>query len=80
MSLEETRHIVTCQDKGRTELFHATVDEMVKWMHSNDTDPEIVTLAKDYLRRRGASTVQLIASPFLPSKYHLLVKYHEKLG
>ena len=30
MSPEETSHIVKCQDKGRTELFHATVDEMVK--------------------------------------------------
>jgi hypothetical protein len=56
------------------------VDEIVKWMHSNNTDPEIVTLVKDYLRQRGNSTMQSIASPFLPSKYHLLVKYHDKLG
>ena len=80
MSPEETSHIVTCQDKGRTDLFHVTIDEMMKWMHSNDTDPEIVTLVEDYLRSRGASTMQLIASPFLPSIYDLLVKYHDKLG
>ena len=38
ISTEMTSHIVKCQDKGRTELFHATVDKMVEWMHSNDTD------------------------------------------
>ena len=49
VSPETTSHIVKCQDKGRTELFHATVNEMVKWMHSSDTDPEIVTLVEDYM-------------------------------
>ena len=46
---ETTSHIVKRQDKGRTELFHAMVDKMVKWMNSNDTDLEIVTLVEDYL-------------------------------
>ena len=30
ISLGKTSHIVKCQDKGRTELFHAMVDEMVE--------------------------------------------------
>ena len=48
-SLETTSHIVKRPDKGRTELVQATVDKMVEWMQSNDTDREIVTLVEDYL-------------------------------
>ena len=50
--LEVTSHIVRCQDKSRTELFHGTVAEMVKCIHLNGTDPEIVTLVEDYLQLR----------------------------
>ena len=57
-----------------------TVEKMVEWIHSNDTDPKIVTLVEDYMQLRGESTMQTIADPFLPRRYNLLVKYHDKLG
>ena len=75
-----TSHVVKWQEEGRTEVFHVMVNKMVERMNSNDTDSEIVTLAEDYLQLRGKSTMQAIANPFLPRKYHLIVKYHDKLG
>ena len=53
---------------------------MVECMQSNATDPEISALVEDYLWLRGESTMQASANPFLPRRYHLLVKYHDKLG
>ena len=47
-------------------------------MQKNNTDPEIVMLVEDYLQLRGESTMQVFVNPFLPRKYHLLVKYHDK--
>ena len=79
-STETTNHIVKCPGTGRTKLFQATVDVLLELMQKNETDPEIATLVKDYLQLRGKSTMQAVVSPFLPRKYHLLVKYHGKLG
>ena len=63
-----------CLDADTTKLFQAAVDGLVKLMQKNDTDPEIAMLVKGP-QLRGESTMQAVASPFLPSKYH-----HDKLG
>ena len=32
---------------GRTEIFLASVDKIVKWMYKSNTDPNVVKLVED---------------------------------
>ena len=70
--------IISCGAR-RTEIFLASVDEIVKWMYKSNTDPNVVKLVEDYLQQCGDFSMHMVASPFLPQKHHLLVEYHDKL-
>ena len=77
---ETTHHISVCPDPDHTKLFQSSVDELVRWMSSHDTDPHLTELIGKYLREQGKYTMFQIAGSHIPSRYNLLIKYHDKLG
>lgn len=77
---ETTHHISVCTHPHRTKLFHSSVTELVNWMESHDTDPFLAELIEHYLRDRGESTMFEVAGYHIPTRYNILIKYHDKLG
>ena len=77
---ETTAHVTVCQDPGRVETYNKSIASVESWLESNDTDPILVELIRDYLEARGTESMESLLHPSWPSKYTILAHYHDKLG
>ena len=74
------QHVTICPNPARVEVYDNSIEAMEKWLESNDTDPILIVMIKDYLAARGESSMVSLIHPSCPSKYSLLARYHDKLG
>ena len=77
---ETTAHITICPDNEQSKLYKVSVDALVSWMDSYETDPVLMCLIERYLRARGSSTMSDIAPEGLDVKYEIFIKWHKRLG
>ena len=54
---ETADHIILCTEQGRTNLYHNSVNDLVRWMKKEQTHPTIVLLVRGYLNARGTTTM-----------------------
>ena len=54
---ETADHIILCTEQGRTNLYHDSVNDLVRWMKKEQTHPTIVLLVRGYLNARGTKTM-----------------------
>jgi hypothetical protein len=76
---ESTTHINRCPDPGRRRVMKDSVNELRKWMDSEQTDGELTSLICRYVNHHGESTmVSLLSST--QSKYKAAAILHDTLG
>ncbi|EJK51627.1 hypothetical protein THAOC_29184 [Thalassiosira oceanica] len=57
---EDASHIILCPDRGRTNLYNDSVDDLVRWVRKVKTHSIIVLLVKRYLAARGTQSMTQI--------------------
>lgn len=75
---EDIRHITTCRDEGRSQIFNAMVDELQEWLEMNYTPVSLSHAICTYLKGHGSIEMTRL----LPygSKYHSYALVHDRLG
>ena len=77
---ESVAHITVCKNKDRTSLYNSSVDDLNRWMSTNETDPTLHRIVVAYLRGRGSKDFSDLTNAQDHSKYHLLAEYQDRLG
>ena len=67
-------HVVICNEPGRKEMFLSSVDDIVRWMESSETDPEVTELVEVYLRAQGSRTIPDLVDKNASVSYSLLAQ------
>jgi len=75
-----TSHITRCQDRGRSQLFAESVEQLVqcRWLVDQQTDSKILYLFKRYLLACGIRTLTSLLKP--GSKLGVELRFHDRLG
>lgn len=75
---ERARHIAYCPDSGRTATYQMSVQTLIEWLDSQQTDPILTLLIRQYLLARGTATM----TSFCPttSAYYVLAEHQDALG
>ena len=65
---ENSRHLNLCQDPGRSRLFREGATNLRRWMtrRRQKTEPSLAAVIHDYVRLRGAVTMESLALRFSP--------------
>lgn len=63
---ERSRHIPLCRDKGRTATYSVSVQRLVEWLVSQQTDAELTALIRGYLLGCGCDTMASLCSSSSP--------------
>jgi hypothetical protein len=76
---ETDAHLMRCPDKDRTRLFIETVEELEKWMETDQkTDPELIYwIPKFILMQNNKPSSQL---GYMSDKMHALAESQDKIG
>ena len=77
-SPERSRHIPLCPDAGRTTTYTLSVQRLVEWLDSQQTDPELTLLLRGYLLGRGRTSMSSLCTSSSP--YITLATNQDKLG
>ena len=79
---ETTEHILLCPDKGRTELYRKSVQQLVDWMKREQTHPMITRMVQAYLRARNTKTMKEVYKEIGDDKDEewLLADEHDDIG
>ena len=76
---ETTKHLTLCEDEGRTQMYHQSVDIFQEWMIDNDMETSLREAIGEYLLFRGKKKL----SKILEHEDDDLLTYareHDKLG
>jgi hypothetical protein len=57
---ESCSHILLCEEAGRVEALHRSIDHMNRWLKDNGTDNELRSVLVEYAHGRGGLTMQEI--------------------
>lgn len=58
---ESTGHITRCQDEGRTEMFHESVDLLIDFLYETEMDPRLIDCIIRYLEGRDELKMTKVA-------------------
>ena len=61
-AIETCSHVLTCEEEGRVDLLHKSIDLLEEWCEDNDTDEDLQEVLIAYARGRGGRSVQEIIS------------------
>ena len=75
---ERATHIFNCRDPARSQIYEDSVDILITWLSSQQTDPALLSLISTYLRCRGDRTMTSLCSP--GSRYFHFAVIQDKLG
>jgi hypothetical protein len=75
---KSTSHITWCRDPGQTRILKDLVEQLVQWLHDQQTDGKVVQLFKRYLLVGGIRTLTLLLKP--DSRLGREVRFHNPLG
>ena len=71
---ESVAHVAGCNDQGREEMSLSSVDDVVRWMESSETDPKVAELKEAHIRARGSCTMSDLLGENTPVPYSLLAQ------
>jgi len=56
--VETAAHVLQCPEVGRVEAFQLGATALEQWLDAADTDPDLTDSIVEYVRRRGAITME----------------------
>jgi hypothetical protein len=78
ISPERSSHMCLCLDDGRNSVYQLSVSKLCDWLVTQQTDPKLIHLIKQYLLSRGSCPMSSICRPRSP--YRQLAEMQDILG
>eukprot|EP00956_Cyclotella_meneghiniana_P022017 scaffold40896_cov41-Cyclotella_meneghiniana.AAC.6 len=78
-AIETCGHVLTCEEEGRVDILHKSIDLLERWMDDNDTDEKLRDVLIAYAHGRGGTRV-LELVPRRDRDYLLLAQSMDCIG
>ena len=78
-AIETCGHVLTCEEEGRVDILHKSIDLLERWMDDNDTDEKLRDVLIAYAHGRGGTRV-LELVPRRDRDYLLLARSMDCIG
>jgi hypothetical protein len=77
--VETAEHVLLCPEVGRVEAFQLGTTALERWLDMADTDPDLTDSIVEYVRRRGAITME-DAIIDAPPRFKHMATSQDKIG
>jgi hypothetical protein len=77
--VETAEHVLMCPEVGRVEAFQLSTTALERWLDMADTDQDLTDSIVEYVRRRGAITMEDATTDAPPRFKHMAIS-QDKIG